>query len=149
MVVVLTMFELVLARYLQQTDQRCWLERAAISRTVENATATAKTVAETLITAAANYHVKTTQAATEQATANISRASEEALAHIRQAVRNARWLLWLSWGSIAVMIAIGLGVWIGILISPEVRKAPPSRCSVTAASAAAPAGALTRCRSNP
>jgi hypothetical protein len=133
MVVVLTMFELVLARYLQQTDSALLAQRAAMSRTIETATATAKAVAQALVTAAADYHVKTTKAAIDEAAANINRASNEALEKIHLAARNARWLLWLSWGSIAIMIAIGFGVWIGILISPEIRKPPSPRCNVDAA----------------
>ncbi|MGO9485042.1 MAG: hypothetical protein ACLPX9_10735 [Rhodomicrobium sp.] len=131
MVVVLTMFELVLGRYLQQADAILQGQRVAMTGTLERATLTAKTLAESLVTGAADYHVKTTRAAAESAAADIRRASEEALAQIGMAARNARWLLWLSWLSIAALVAVAIGVWIGIWISPEVRQ-PASRCAVTA-----------------
>jgi hypothetical protein len=143
MVVVLTMFELVLGRYLQQADAISQGQRVAITGTLERAALTAKTLAESLVTGAADYHVKTTRAAAESAAADIRRASEEAFAQIGLAVRNARWLLWLSWLSIAALVAVAIGVWIGIWISPEVR--PASRCAVTAGlSTPPPALALAR-----
>ena len=58
--------------------------------------------------------LKTTRAAAEAAAADIRRASEEALAQIGLAARNARWLLWLSWLAIAALVAVAIGVWIGI-----------------------------------
>ena len=147
MVGVLTMFELVLGRYLQQADAISQGQRVAITGTLERATLTAKTLAESLVTGAADYHVKTTRAAAESAAADIRRASEEAFAQIGLAVRNARWLLWLSWLSIAALVAVAIGVWIGIQISPEMRQ-PASRCAITAA-LSTPPPALAQARFAP
>ena len=54
-----------------------------------------------------------------------------AVANVSGRSPGARWLLWLSWLSIAALVAVAIGVWIGIWISPEVRQ-PASRCAVTA-----------------
>jgi hypothetical protein len=124
---VITMLELVLGRYLERTDAMLQSQRDSVTGAMERAAAASRAAAEGLVTAAADYHVKSTRASAEEMAAALTKAAATALDKVELASRNTQRLLWFSWASIVALVAVAIGVGIGIWISPDF-KAPASHC---------------------
>ena len=129
---VLTMLELVASRYLERADAMLQTQREGMLGAMERAAGASKTAVEGLVTAAADYHVKTTRGSAVEMAATVTKAGAMALEKIELATKNAQWLLWIGWASLIALFAIAIGVGIGTWISPDV-KTPALHCPAVAA----------------
>ena len=124
--VVLTMLELVAGRYLEKNEAALQAQREAWTDALDRAEARAKAVAEGLITAAAQYVAVTTRAPLAEYVEAIKAASaaewakiDAAAAGMRAQAKKARWVLWGSAISLAVLSAILIGTAIGAWLAPD------------------------------
>ncbi len=135
--VVLTIFKLVIERYLEKADQLLTSQREASVAVIERAAAAAKGQAEVLITSAADYVAKQVKGSMAELSEALTKEAAAERARIDAAARNARRALWAASAVLSVLLSILIGMVIGTWLAPEVRERV-WRCPGLAASGAAP-----------
>ena len=145
--VVLTVLELFLDRYLSRLDGMFKAHQAVSFEALDRSSGAAKAIAEQVITSAANYHVKTTRAATEELVAALSQAAAVERARIERIAKDARRFIWIGGFVWAAILSVAIGMPIGAWLTPAASSRQPSRNpSATRCSDSQAARNLTRLR---
>ena len=119
--VILTLLELVTGRYLEKADAILKAERETSLEAMERAAALAKTTAEGIITAAADYVAKTSRSSMGELTEALTSAVATERAKVELAAKDARRLVWLGSIVLAILFSIVIGIAIGSWLAPEVK----------------------------
>ena len=119
--VVLTLLELVTGRYLEKADAILKAERETSLEATERAAASAKTTAEGIITAAAEYVAKTSRSSMGELTEALTSAAAAERAKIELAAKEGRRVVWIGATLLAILFSILIGIAIGGWLTPEAK----------------------------